>query len=288
LADFRRGIKAGLAVAAVYLIISVILGAIGYKSLYLRQFIYAAGLGTAFGLTVSSFIHELLFQYVVRGIIFGAVFTVLYDYLPGVTSIVKGVVLSSFLWIVTVVNVMYLTPGWPWAAHSNEFVGTHYGGIVSLVSPSLALVSIVSALVFGALTGLLWDRFRTKRLEEVGKGSPVLLVSFILGGVIWVLFAVAFLIGVVIEGAPAGSPGFWWENILATLVVFIGPFGWVLTLVAWRKMRRGESGFKWGMYGGVIMALTGFMLLPGLLAIIGGVLSRRKPANESSTAEVGQ
>jgi len=286
LADFGRGIKAGAAVTGVYLIIALILGAIGYKSLYLWQFIYAAGLGTALGLTVSSFIYELLFQYVVRGIIFGAVFAALYDYLPGVTSIVKGVVLSSFFWIVTVINVMYLTPGWPWAPHSNEFVGTHYGGIVSLASLSLALVSIVSALVFGALTGFLWDRFRVKRLAEARKGSPVLLVSFIMGGLMWALFTIGFILGVVIEGAPAVSPGFWWEGILATLVVFIGPFGWVLALVAWRKTKRGESGFKWGMYGGVIMALTGFMLLPGVLAIIGGVLSRRKPVTEPGTAAI--
>jgi len=288
LADFGRGIKAGVAVAAIYLIISVILGAIGYKSWYLWRFIYAAGLGTAFGLTVSSFIHELLIQYVVRGIIFGAVFAALYDYLPGVTSIVKGVVLSSFLWIVTVINVMYITPGWPWAPHSNEFVGTHYGGVVSLASLSLALVSIVSPLVFGALTGFLWDRFRPKRLAEARKGSPVLLVSFIMGGVYWAVWASMFLLGVVTGGFPAIGPDFWWFDLLNTLVVFIGPFGWVLTLVAWRKTKRGESGFKWGMYGGVTMALTGIMLLPGVLAIIGGVLSRCKPASESSTAEVGQ
>jgi len=36
------------------------------------------------------------------------------------------------------------------------------------------------------------------------------------------------------------------------------------------------------------MALTCVMLLPGVLAIIGGVFSGRKPATESSTAEIGQ
>jgi len=30
------------------------------------------------------------------------------------------------------------------------------------------------------------------------------------------------------------------------------------------------------------------MLVPGALAITGGVLSRRKPASESGTAEIGQ
>jgi len=118
-----------------------------------------------------------------------------------------------------------------------------------------------------------------------------LLVSFILGGVIWAVLAVAFLMGVVIEGAPAiGAlgPEFWWTDLLFTSVVFLGLPGWVLTLVGWRKTKRGESGLKWGVAGGVLMALTGIMLLPGVLAIIGGVLSARKPATESGTAAIEQ
>jgi len=39
---------------------------------------------------------------------------------------------------------------------------------------------------------------------------------------------------------------------------------------------------------GVIMALTGVMLLPGVLAIIGGVLSARKSADESIIDAIGQ
>jgi hypothetical protein len=114
-----------------------------------------------------------------------------------------------------------------------------------------------------------------------------LLVSFIVGGVIWVLPAMAFLIGVVIGGAPAIQPGsLWWFDLLMISVVFLGLPGSVITLVAWRKTKRDESGLKFGLAGGVIMALTGVMLLPGLLAIIGGVLSRRKAAAESSTAEI--
>jgi hypothetical protein len=118
-----------------------------------------------------------------------------------------------------------------------------------------------------------------------------LLVSFILGVVIWAALAVAFIMGVVIEGAPAiGAigPEFWWTDLLFTSVVFLGLPGWVLTLVGWRKTKRSESGFKWGVAGGIMMALTGIMLLPGALAIIGGVLSGRKPAIESSTAEIEQ
>jgi len=40
--------------------------------------------------------------------------------------------------------------------------------------------------------------------------------------------------------------------------------------------------------GGVAMAVTGLMLLPGALAITGGIFSGRKPAIESATAETEQ
>ena len=116
-----------------------------------------------------------------------------------------------------------------------------------------------------------------------------MLVSLILGGLMWALSAIGFIIGVVIEGAPLIEPGpFWWYGVLYVSVVFLGLPGWVLALVAWRKTRRSELGFKWGVAGGLMMALTGHMLLPGALAITGGVFSGRKPATESSTAEIGQ
>jgi hypothetical protein len=294
MADFGRGIKAGVAVAAIYLVISVILAVIGYKFWYLSDFIYAAGLGISLWLMDPSFVITLILTnivpYIIRGIIFGAVFAALYNFLPGTKSVIKGVVLSSFLWIVAVIEVIYITTGWAWHANGFGFSGsgTYYSGMISLSSVGLALAGIISALVFGALTGLLWDRFRPKRLAEARKGSPVLLITFILGGVMWALLAIGFVIGVVIEGAPAISPEFWWDDILATSVVFLGLPGWVLTLVGWRKTKGDESGLKWGVAGGVMMALTGFMLLPGALAIAGGVFSGRKPSTESGTAEIEQ
>jgi len=282
LADFGRGIKAGIITGIVYLVIYIVVGVIFvHESLYLTNLLDAAGLTPVVSPVYPGFISSFgIFSNVVRGIIFGVVFAALYNFLPGTTSIVKGVVLSSLLWIVTVIEVIYTMPEW------SGVRGTYYGGTVVLSSLSLALVGIMSALVFGALTGFLWDRFRAKRLAEARKGSPVLLVSFILGGIIWVLFALMFLIGrvpLIVTGSE-----FWWERIVTRLVLFLGLPGWVLTLVTWKKTRRGEAGFKWGVSGGVIMALTGIMLLPGALAIIGGVLSGRKPAIESSTAEIEQ
>ncbi|MDH4291031.1 MAG: hypothetical protein OEV56_00285, partial [Dehalococcoidia bacterium] len=198
MADFGRGIKAGVAVAAVYLIVSVILELTHFSDQF-WTITMGAGLGMSLELMDPSFAITLILTdivpYVVRGIVFGVVFAALYNFLPGTASVKKGVVLSSFLWIVAVVQVIYTTPGWPW--HTNGFgfsgSGTYYSGMISLSSVGLALAGIISALVFGALTGFLWNRFRGKGLTEERKGSAVLLVSSILGGVLWALSAVAFL-----------------------------------------------------------------------------------------------
>ena len=281
MADFDRGIKAGVATGIIYLVISAILGAIYQNNPFsFPHFILGTGLTPLFtwrSLTDPSFVISLLIQYMGRGITFGVVFAALYNFLPGNASVKKGVVLSAFLYIIALVGAIYTTPGWP--TEGNTIDGIYYIGTFNLSSLSLALAGIISALVFGVLTGFLWDRFRGKELIEERKGRPVLLVSFIMGGVIWLLLAVVFLIAVVIAGAPAIQPGsLWWFDLLMMSVVFLGLPGWVITLVAWRKTKRDESGLKFGVAGGSIMAVTGVMLLPGLLAIIGGVLSARKPA----------
>ena len=290
MADFDRGIKAGVVTGIVYMAIAGILGTIYQNNpLSVPHFLYGTGL-TLFtwrSLTDPSEVISLLFQYVYRGIVFGAVFAALYSFLPGTASIKKGVVLSAFLCIVALVGAIYTTPGWPTDGWIPD--GAYYIGMLNLSSISLALAGIISALIFGALTGFLWDRFRGKELAEERKGRSVLLVSFIVGGVIWVLSFAWFLPAVIISrGIPAIEPDFWWFDLLMMSVVFLGLPGWVLALVAWRKTRVDKSGFKWGVAGGLMMALTGIMLLPGVLAIIGGVLSRRKPAAESTTAEVEQ
>jgi hypothetical protein len=283
MADFGRGIKAGAAVAAVYLIIAVILELTGLS--YQVSVITAAGLGIHLELTYFPFVIYSILAYIVRGIIFGAVFAALYDFLPGTTTVKKGVVLSAFLWILSAVGLIYTTPGWPTSGGHTSMAGI----TVSLSSVGLALAGIISALAFGALTGFLWGRFRGKELAEERKGRPVLLVSFSLGIWMWASSLIGIIISVVNGWNLVIEPGpFWWYSILAVSVVFLGLPGWIIALIAWRKTRGGESWFKWGMAGGVIMALTGVMLLPGVLAIIGGVFSGRKPAAEPITAAIEQ
>jgi len=286
MADFKRGIIAGIITGIIYVAISAILAAIDPESLNITD-IYAAGL-TPFMFAVDSFVVTALFNHVVRGIVFGAIFAALYDFLPGGAAVKKGVVLALFLWIVTVIEVIYRTPGWP---TSTMVVGGayYYGGAISLSSLGLALAGIISTLVFGTLTGLLWDRLPGKALMEEREGRPLLLVSFILGGVTWGVLTLVFLTAVLTNGAPVTNPGpLWWESVLFTSVVFLGLPGWVLVYVGWKKAKMGKSGFKWGVAGGAMMAATGVVLLPGVLAVIGGVFSRVKAGTEPNVAAIGQ
>jgi hypothetical protein len=283
MADFGRGMKAGVVTGIVYMAIAAILGAIYQNNPFsIPPFIFAAQLAPFLlrDLTDFSSVMSLLFQYIYRGLVFGAVFAALYNFLPGTASVKKGVVLSVFLCIVALVETIYTTLGWP---TDGWIFG--YSSTLNLSSLSLALVGIISALIFGALTGFLWDRFQGKELTAERKGRPVLLVSFILGLAIWVIFAVMFLLAVVISGWPSIQPEFFWSDLLGMLVVFLGLPGWILARAAWKKTKVDKSGFKWGVAGGVLMALTGLMLLPGVLAITGGMCSGGKAAGESSTAE---
>jgi hypothetical protein len=287
MADFSRGIKAGTAAAGAYLVLTVILAAIGETLNYPSNFVYAAGLGIQLEFASPFVLASSIWSYMFRGIVFGAIFAALYSFLPVTTGVRKGVVLSAFLWILGAVGLIYMTPGWPAGAGQTSTVA----GLlpVSLSSIGLTLVSIISALLFGALVGAIWNRLKGKEVMEMRNGGSALLVSVILGGLAWALGRVAFLIGVVIGGAPFIEPGaFWWGDVLHASVVFLGLPGWVLVFLAWRRTRRGESGFKLAVAGGTVMALTGVMLLPGVLAIIGGVLSGRKPASELSAVALEQ
>jgi hypothetical protein len=296
MADFGRGIKAGAAAAAVYLVMSVMLTPIGRIFWCLSDFISAAGLSISLELTDPLLLTGSILGRIVQGVIFGAVFAALYDYLPGTTAIRKGLVFSSLLWVLVAVELVYTTiPAIRAYAPTDGFqtlwsVALSVAGVhVRLPSISEVLAGIISAVALGALAGFLWDRFRATRLVEAGKGTPVLLVSFSLGIWMWASSAIGIIIYVVNEGALIIEPGpMWWANILHTLVTFVGAAGWILTVIAWRKTRRGESGFRWGLAGGIMMAVTGIMLLPGILAIIGGVLSRRKLANEPVAGATAQ
>jgi len=84
------------------------------------------------------------------------------------------------------------------------------------------------------------------------------------------------------ESLPGIAP-LTWTRILHTSAAVLGPVGWILVLLGWRRTRKGATGFRRGLVGGILMAVTGVMLLPGVVSVIGAVLSRREPASEPAT-----
>jgi len=287
MAEWGRGIKAGLVAASVFLVIAVILE-LSPISMHIGRgyWAIAAGLVIHPWVTVSGMIMQVTGR-IMGGLVFGAVFAALHNHLPGGRTVVKGAVLALFLWILVAVKAIYMTPGWP--AHGAGISTWGGPGItVTLSSIGLASASIISAVAFGALVGAVWNRLREKKVAEARKGTAALLVGSILGGLVWVFTTMGFIVGVVIGGAPVIGPELAWMDILAVSIVFLGPAGWILALIAWRRAKSDESGFKWGVAGGAIMTLTGVILLPGVLAIIGGVLSRRSLPSEAKTAETEQ
>jgi hypothetical protein len=290
LADFDRGVKASLATAGIYLAISVILSAIYQNDpLSLPYLVLGTGLTPLFllrELAEPSFVFPLLFRYMIRALMFGAIFAAMYSFLPGGATVKKGAALSAFLWVVGAVWLIYVSHGWPGDGDVTLIV---VGLTVSLSSISLALVSVASALVFGVLTGFLWNRFQGKELTQERKGRSVLRVSFILGVVYWALLAAVFLITAVIEGGiPSMESGSWWSGLLLISTVFLGLPGWIFARAAWKRTKADASGFGWGLAGGIVTAVTGVMLLPGVLAIIGGLLSRQKPATQPAGNGIAQ
>jgi len=292
MADFGRGIKAGAIGAAVYLILAVVFTALSQIFWQLSNVISAAGLSISLEPAGFSVVASLVVSRVFQGVIFGAIFAALYEHLPGTTSLRKGSVFSGFLWMILLVQLIYTTaPQWP--ADGGQTAWVVSGGLAGLkvTVPSISgvLAGIVSALAFGSLVGFLWDKFRGTGLTATGNNNGVLLVAFTLGLYLWLSPIVGVTLYLINKGTIIMEPGpLWWSNILGLFTAFLGTFGWVLALIAWQKTRRDESGFKWGLAGGVIMVGTGLMLVPGVMAIIGGVLSRRKPTAESATAEIKQ
>jgi len=310
LADFRRGIEAGATAGVAYISVVVIFANILYRFFWgpLAQLLLTFGgseelaqRGAQYG--PSEILRMLvgaifggghifygtattLLQLEVWGIVFGTVFAALYTFLPCGGRVRKGLLLSVFLWIVALIQVVYTSPG---RLSSEGFMAyTYYGGTVNTSSVGLALFSVISALIIGSLTGYLWGRFHGKELTEEREARPVLLVSFILGGITWAVMSAVFLWNVIDHGWGSTVHLSLWDNVLRTSVVFLGFPGWVLTLVAWRTMKKGKSGLVWGVVGGIMMGVTGYMLLPGLLAIAGAALSRHKTTAERAIGKIQQ
>jgi hypothetical protein len=103
-----------------------------------------------------------------------------------------------------------------------------------------------------------WNKVRAEANELLRKyprrGKNILMISS--------LFAILLLVGMF----------FYFYN---PLLIFIGFIGWLLVLAGWRKAKNGRSAFGHSLAGGLLMILSGICFVPGILAIIGGLMSKR-------------
>ena len=176
-----------------------------------------------------------------------------------------------------------------WATGPIEDIYLSLGTAVITYELGGMLISIASAVAFGALAGAIWNRLRAREAPEPRPGSAALLAGSAIGMWMWLGPASRVIVDVAVMGPFWETlmwwwpERFWWPGILILSAAVLGLAGWILVLLGWRRTRRGESGFRRGLAGGVLMAVTGVMLMPGVVSIIGAVLSRREPASEPAS-----
>ncbi|MFU8796261.1 MAG: hypothetical protein ACNA7X_03060 [Dehalococcoidia bacterium] len=286
--DFRRGIIAGVAAAAVFLIISVILEVTGLADRS-WMFVEAAGLRIWFYSTEPLHVLSVILPRLVPGVIFGAVFAALYFYLPRRTAVRQAMAVSLMIWAIGRMQRMYHSLRWPWQAEGMVPDTASYGTAVITYDLGGMLISIASAVAFGALAGAIWNRLKAREAREPRPGSAALLIGFAIGVSMWLGPASRVVVDVAVRGPFWETlmwwwpERFWWPGILILSAAVLGLAGWILVLLGWRRTRRGETGFRRGLAGGILMAVTGVMLLPGVVSIIGAVLSRREPESEPAS-----
>jgi hypothetical protein len=150
MAEYKRGIKAGVSSQIIANILgSIVLTPIVYYFSYSGVLIMDMYSSTYGGFLYSSFVYAILVG-IFYGVIYGLIYAAYYSKLFGDTSIKKGLFLSFCGWILF--GLLY--------------------GLILLSFASYFLLSVITSLIqhmlFGALLGFFWDKF---------KGKPVLLTT---------------------------------------------------------------------------------------------------------------
>ena len=137
--DFKRGMTAGAKAGAVFGIIFSILGIVyAYATLEPGYVIVTE---RAIGLVIGYIIAGAIV-----GAIFGAIYAAAYGSLPGAKSILKGLSLGILWWIVVGLGLAYL-------------LGTG-------VDIYNAVSGLISALIWGALIGFFWDKYKAVPVKK--------------------------------------------------------------------------------------------------------------------------
>jgi hypothetical protein len=131
MAEYGRGIKAGLIGGIIAGIVLAILTAI---------LIFATEGSTDFTGTITTMIASNFIGYIIFGIIFGIIFAAIYDKLPGSTAVMKGMSLAIIIWILGIIIGYFTT--------YTTFGAAMFGGNI--------IIGLISAIIWGYIIGKFW------------------------------------------------------------------------------------------------------------------------------------
>lgn len=152
MAEFGRGIKAGIVAGIIYgILLGVLFGVVltalvGTVPTGMENIPGMENISITVGaLGAAVLIPMMIVGGIFFGIIFGAIYAAVYGSLPGGTSVKKGIVFSIILWLLTSVG---------------------YYGMLALAGTAaiavFAVLGLISSLIWGALVGVFWDKFGGK------------------------------------------------------------------------------------------------------------------------------
>ncbi|UCD13347.1 MAG: zinc ribbon domain-containing protein [Thermoplasmatales archaeon] len=135
MADLGKGLKAGAVAGVIY-------GAVGEV---IKQIVYSLSWGDriyyyVFFSAIPGAIYGLIL-----GIIIGLIFAVAYKSLPGTTSIVKGLIISIFSWLIFSFLFQYII--------------IYYRFYFSERYQITIIADLILFIFFGFLLGVFWDKF---------------------------------------------------------------------------------------------------------------------------------
>ncbi len=136
MAEFVRGIKAGIIAGIIYGIANIML-MVGLTEVIYPGYWALAGAAGATEMVIGIFTVTAIISGIIGGLIFGAIYAAAYDSLPS-SSIVKGIIVAIILWLIFSVALNYGT------------IGTY---------PIIAVFGLISSLIWGAFVGVFWDKF---------------------------------------------------------------------------------------------------------------------------------
>jgi len=164
MADYIRGIKAGVVAGVIFAIVSGVLGVIQMYTYYSSSSTLSYPMGSFVSMSILLAMMSIVTSIVwgiIGGLILGLIFAFLYDKLPGDSSLIKGVTLSILLWLIFSVGFGYVMM----TITSSDF--SHYY--------ELSMVfGIISYVILGVVLGVSWDKFKGSVLycKQCGRTIP--------------------------------------------------------------------------------------------------------------------